>query len=128
VNKNLPDARISYWRQKYSKAQSTNALAKGVQHVCVTCVRLPYGLLVLLHLEKMTCMFKWVDFVDRIQYFLLVDCIQVLEMLWLMHVLERLCQWHREWLACNVIEISRLAIQRCQNRVDERTKEKVLSQ
>jgi hypothetical protein len=35
-------------------------------------------------------------FVDRIQYFLLVDCIQVLEMLWLMRVLERLCQWHRE--------------------------------
>lgn len=69
-------------------------------------------------------MFTCIDFVDRIQYFLLVDCIQVLEMLWLMRVLERLCQWHKELLARNVIERSRLAIQRCQNKVDERKKEK----
>jgi len=59
--------------------------------VCVTYVRLPCRLLVFLHLEKMIGIFTWVDFIDRIPFFLLSDSIQVLEMLWLMLMAKRLC-------------------------------------
>lgn len=44
------------------------------------------------------------------------------------HARKVMCQWHREWLARDVIERSRLAIQRHQNKVVHRErKRKVLS-